>query len=112
MSVSAKANDGRSHSVQVYTDITGEWVTGDNSLIANWTTSTADDAIIHQAQLANQSIFSEVSDHIQCEFLAKRHLGVVANYLTLRRFGLSRFVVQRRYLPDRPGCHRTPAVRL
>ncbi|KZV67101.1 DUF1793-domain-containing protein [Peniophora sp. CONT] len=65
MSVSAQANDGRSHSVQVYTDITGEWVTGDNSLIANWTTSTADDVIIHQAQLLNQSIFSEASDHIQ-----------------------------------------------
>ena len=36
MSVSAKANDGGSHSVQVYTDISGEWTTGDNSLTINW----------------------------------------------------------------------------
>ena len=66
MSVSAKANDGHSHSVQVYTDITGEWVTGDNSLVANWETSTSDNVVIHQAQLANTSVFSEANDHVQC----------------------------------------------
>ncbi|KAI0092706.1 DUF1793-domain-containing protein [Irpex rosettiformis] len=62
--VSAKATDGKAHSVQVYSDISAEWVTGDNSLTANWTT-TVGDTIIHQTQLENQSAFSEKNDHIQ-----------------------------------------------
>lgn len=65
MSVSAAANDGGTHSVQVYTDISAEWVTGDNSLTANWSTTTNNNLIIHQVQLESQGIFSEVSDHIQ-----------------------------------------------
>ncbi|KAI0770848.1 DUF1793-domain-containing protein [Irpex lacteus] len=62
--VSAKSTDGKAHSVQVYSDISAEWITGDNSLTANWTT-TVGDTIIHQAQLENQSTFSENGDHIQ-----------------------------------------------
>lgn len=62
--LSAASNDGGSHSVQVYTDISAEWITGDNSLTANWTT-TVGDIITHQVQLATQQLFSEVSDHIQ-----------------------------------------------
>ncbi|TFK92183.1 DUF1793-domain-containing protein [Polyporus arcularius HHB13444] len=62
--VSAAANDGKSHSVQIYTDISAEWVTGDNSLTANWTTTTGN-IITHQVQLASQGSFSEINDHIQ-----------------------------------------------
>lgn len=49
-------------------DISGEWVTGDNSLVANWTTSTGD-IVTHQVQLANQTVFKEINDHIQCSAL-------------------------------------------
>ncbi|KAI0683606.1 DUF1793-domain-containing protein [Cytidiella melzeri] len=62
--VSALSTDGQSHSVQVYSDISAEWITGDNSLTANWTT-TVGDVIIHQTQLENQSTFSEINDRIQ-----------------------------------------------
>ncbi|KAI0638108.1 DUF1793-domain-containing protein [Trametes polyzona] len=62
--VSAASTDGRAHSVQVYTDISAEWVTGDNSLTANWTTTTGN-VLTHQVQLASQSQFSEIGDHIQ-----------------------------------------------
>ncbi|THV08423.1 DUF1793-domain-containing protein [Dendrothele bispora CBS 962.96] len=64
MSVSAKSTDGAAHSVQVYSDISAEWVSGDNSLVANWTTTTGSN-LIHQVQLAQQGVFQEVNDHTQ-----------------------------------------------
>ncbi|KAH8120127.1 DUF1793-domain-containing protein [Phellopilus nigrolimitatus] len=64
LSLAAASNDGKSHSVQVYTDITGEWITGNNSLTANWTTSVGN-IITHQVQLVDQTPYSEISDHIQ-----------------------------------------------
>lgn len=65
LALSAKSNDGQTHSVQVYTDISAEWVTGDNSLTANWTTTTTSNILTHQVQLVSQTQFGEVSDHIQ-----------------------------------------------
>ncbi|VDB85451.1 unnamed protein product [Peniophora sp. CBMAI 1063] len=66
MAISATSNDGAPHSVQVYTDISGEWITGDTALIANWSTSTAtDETIIHAIQLQDQLEFQETSDRIQ-----------------------------------------------
>ncbi|KAI0723177.1 DUF1793-domain-containing protein [Earliella scabrosa] len=62
--VSAASNDGNAHSVQIYTDISAEWVTGDNSLRAKWSTATGN-VLTHQVQLASQSTFGEIGDHIQ-----------------------------------------------
>ncbi|KAL5535348.1 hypothetical protein ACEPAF_3442 [Sanghuangporus sanghuang] len=64
LSLSAASNDGNSHSVQIYTDISAEWVTGDNSLVANWSTSVGD-IFTHQVQLVEQTNFAEIGDHIQ-----------------------------------------------
>ncbi|KAK0453442.1 hypothetical protein EV421DRAFT_1700907 [Armillaria borealis] len=64
MTVSAASTDGNEHSVQVYTDISAEWVSGDTSLTANWTTSTGS-ILTHQVQLTDPLVFSEVSDHTQ-----------------------------------------------
>ncbi|KAG6869300.1 hypothetical protein C0993_000053 [Termitomyces sp. T159_Od127] len=36
MAVSAASTDGAAHSVQVYSDISAEWVSGDNSLVAKF----------------------------------------------------------------------------
>ncbi|PPQ99075.1 hypothetical protein CVT24_003635 [Panaeolus cyanescens] len=80
MAVSAASTDGAAHSVQVYSDISAEWVSGDNSLIANWSTSTANGIITHQVQLANQVPFSEINDHTQCEIALQRQLNL---FLTL-----------------------------
>ena len=66
LALAAAPNDGKSHSVQVYSDISAEWVTGDNSLIANWSTSVGS-VLTHQVQLVNQTPFGEVNDHIQRE---------------------------------------------
>lgn len=66
MAVSAASTDGKAHSVQVYSDISAEWVTGDNGLLANWTTTTGS-IITHQVQLQSQNVFTEVNDHTQCK---------------------------------------------
>ena len=64
LALTATPNDGASHSVQVYTDISAEWVTGDNTLIANWSI-TVGSVVTHQIQLAEQTVFEEIGDHIQ-----------------------------------------------
>ncbi|KAI0052985.1 DUF1793-domain-containing protein [Auriscalpium vulgare] len=64
LALSAAANDGKAHSVQVYTDISAEWVSGDNSLAVNWTTTTGS-VLTHQVQLQQQNLYAEASDHIQ-----------------------------------------------
>ncbi|KAJ7682671.1 DUF1793-domain-containing protein [Mycena polygramma] len=61
MALSAASTDGSSHSVQVYSDISAEWVVGDNSLPVNWTTTTGD-SLTHQVQLQNQTVFAEATD--------------------------------------------------
>ncbi len=62
--ISAASNDGDSHDVQVYADITAEWVTGNRSLIVNWDTKTGD-VLTHQVQLANQTDYVEINNRIQ-----------------------------------------------
>ncbi|KAF9476478.1 DUF1793-domain-containing protein [Pholiota conissans] len=64
MAVSASSMDGASHSVQVYSDISAEWVSGDTSLPVDWSTSS-NNVITHQVQLARQIPFSELSDRAQ-----------------------------------------------
>ncbi|OBZ70065.1 hypothetical protein A0H81_09936 [Grifola frondosa] len=64
LALEVASNDNNAHSVQVYTDISAEWISGDDTLTANWTT-TVGDIITHQVQLVNQTTFGEVADHIQ-----------------------------------------------
>lgn len=65
VTLTATSTDGKAHSVQLYTDISAEWVTGDNSLLANWSTAVSSSTLVHQVQLQSQTPFGEVSDHIQ-----------------------------------------------
>ena len=64
MAVSAASNDGASHTVSVYSDISAEWVSGDDSLTVDWSTTTGD-LVFHQVQLEQEADFTEISDHIQ-----------------------------------------------
>ncbi|GAV98948.1 DUF1793-domain-containing protein [Lentinula edodes] len=64
MAVSAASTDGATHSVQIYSDISAEWVSGDDSLTVNWTTTTGD-ILTHQVQLTSPTLYGEVSDHTQ-----------------------------------------------
>ncbi|KAI0375561.1 DUF1793-domain-containing protein [Pilatotrama ljubarskyi] len=64
LAVSAASNDGKDHGVQIYTDISAEWISGDNSLEAEWATTTGE-LITHEVHLASQSAFTEVKDRAQ-----------------------------------------------
>ncbi|KAE9397145.1 DUF1793-domain-containing protein [Gymnopus androsaceus JB14] len=64
MAISAESTDGNAHTVQIYSDISAEWVSGDDSLTVNWTTTTGD-IFTHQVQLEDQTLFGEVDDHTQ-----------------------------------------------
>uniref|UniRef100_A0A0W0EZL0 Glutaminase n=1 Tax=Moniliophthora roreri TaxID=221103 RepID=A0A0W0EZL0_MONRR len=64
MALSVTSTDGNSHSVQIYSDVSAEWCSGDSALAVNWTTTTGN-TLIHQAQLQNQTEFAEIGDQIQ-----------------------------------------------
>ncbi|CAL1707175.1 unnamed protein product [Somion occarium] len=57
LSLEAKSRDGVPHSVQVYCDISGEFVTPDTNAILTWSSSTTGSSSFHQIQLQiNQSL--------------------------------------------------------
>ena len=87
-SISAASNDGRAHSVQVYADISGEWITGNNSLVATWNTTTGD-VLTHEVQLDSQSPFTEINDRIQGERITHTTISNPINTIP-RGLGLSR----------------------
>ncbi|KAI0650358.1 DUF1793-domain-containing protein [Trametes meyenii] len=64
LAVSAASNDGQDHSVQVYVDISAEWISGDNNLEAEWVTDVGD-MITHQVHLASEEMFTETNDRAQ-----------------------------------------------
>ncbi|KAJ7684039.1 hypothetical protein B0H17DRAFT_1073347 [Mycena rosella] len=65
MSISAASTNGASHSIQIYSDISAEWVSGDDSLTVNWNSTTTGTVLTHQVQLSSPTVFSEISDHTQ-----------------------------------------------
>ncbi|KAE9404313.1 DUF1793-domain-containing protein [Gymnopus androsaceus JB14] len=44
------SNDGKSHSLQVYQDISGEWTSSNTSNVIQWNTTTSDSIIYHEVQ--------------------------------------------------------------
>lgn len=66
MALSAASTDGLSHSVQVYSDISAEWTSGDDSATVNWTTTTGS-ILTHQIQKTSPVVFGENSDQTACK---------------------------------------------
>jgi hypothetical protein len=79
MAISCYSADGGSHSVQVYSDISGEWVSGTTTLPVNWTTVTQD-AVTHEIHLQNQTRYAEDNDRILREL--KTLYGIAFSLLT------------------------------
>ncbi|KAG6880386.1 hypothetical protein C0992_007797 [Termitomyces sp. T32_za158] len=65
MAISVIPTDGHSHVIQIYSDITAEWTSGDDAKVVNWTTLATTDTVTHQIQLQSPSPFSEVDDHAE-----------------------------------------------
>ena len=63
LSVEVVANDGNSHQVQLYTDISGEWLAQSDQLF-EWQT-TVGATVSHQLSLQNQTQFLEVSGRLR-----------------------------------------------
>ncbi len=76
MSVQVKSNDGQSHTVQIYSDISAgmssmparsysfliaftEWSSGDRSQLVNWDLVKTDQVIFHEQRLVTQQALSE-----------------------------------------------------
>ncbi|THU92894.1 hypothetical protein K435DRAFT_671243, partial [Dendrothele bispora CBS 962.96] len=49
VSFECHANDNAEHDVQVYSDISAEWISGDRTNLANWTTTLSSSSVIHSA---------------------------------------------------------------
>ncbi|KAF2659697.1 glutaminase GtaA [Lophiostoma macrostomum CBS 122681] len=57
--------DGAEHEVQLYTDISAEWVSGDVSAIAKWEYGKVDDIAYHRVYKQDQWEFGEVNDRAE-----------------------------------------------
>ncbi|KAJ5885050.1 hypothetical protein N7495_009560 [Penicillium taxi] len=57
--------DGAEHDVQVYADISAEWVTGDRSAIAQWDYGTNDGVAYHRVYRQTQLAFSEINQQAE-----------------------------------------------
>ncbi|KAI9287619.1 DUF1793-domain-containing protein [Umbelopsis sp. AD052] len=61
--VTAEANDGKSHAVQVYSDITGEWATGDLSQVVTWNISNSNGMKTWTIERESPIPFGESNDY-------------------------------------------------
>ncbi|KAI0267463.1 hypothetical protein BC834DRAFT_842651 [Gloeopeniophorella convolvens] len=65
MSLTAKSLDGNAHSVQVYSDVSGEWNSGDRSHEIVWSQPADPDVIIHTVNLQQQVTFAEIQQQAE-----------------------------------------------
>lgn len=62
LSVTATAIDKQDHHVQLYSDITAEWISGDRTKVATWETITTATEVYHQASLQSPEPMTEIND--------------------------------------------------
>ncbi|KND88319.1 hypothetical protein TOPH_06998 [Tolypocladium ophioglossoides CBS 100239] len=62
LEVLVKSLDGRSHSVQVYCDVSAEWASGDRNAVVQWETNSKDGIRYHKFYRQNQQPFTEASE--------------------------------------------------
>ncbi|KAI0958924.1 hypothetical protein AcV7_004605 [Taiwanofungus camphoratus] len=66
LALEATSNDGKAHDVQVYSDISAEWMSGNRSALVNWTTIATDSsALYHKIQLQSPEPFTEILDQAE-----------------------------------------------
>ncbi|CCM05442.1 uncharacterized protein FIBRA_07661 [Fibroporia radiculosa] len=62
LAVNASSNDGQAHSVQLYSDISAEWLSGNRTAIVNWSTTLTDQIIYHEIELTSPTPFEELQN--------------------------------------------------
>ncbi|CAE6416156.1 unnamed protein product, partial [Rhizoctonia solani] len=77
-SVSAVANDGASHAISVYVYVSGEFVTGDTSQTAEWSTVTGN-IVVHKMHLQTTTVYNERQQRAQwgAMYLAANQVAIM-----------------------------------
>ncbi|KAF8516355.1 hypothetical protein JB92DRAFT_3114212 [Gautieria morchelliformis] len=65
LAISTQSTDGRAHSIQVYSDISAEWISGDDNLMTKWSTNTSSSSVIHSVHLDPPEPFTVINHHVQ-----------------------------------------------
>ncbi|TQS36293.1 hypothetical protein Golomagni_03262 [Golovinomyces magnicellulatus] len=66
LDVAVRSLDGAPHSIQLYADISAEWVSGDRKSVAQWDHGFTNDGIsYHKVSRQKQLLFSEISDQAE-----------------------------------------------
>ncbi|RMZ71230.1 putative glutaminase [Pyrenophora seminiperda CCB06] len=65
MDVEVTSLDGSAHDVQLYTDISAEWTSGNINDVAQWSYGVTGDLVYHKVWKQNQQPFNEVSDRAE-----------------------------------------------
>ncbi|KAI1795668.1 hypothetical protein LXA43DRAFT_991596, partial [Ganoderma leucocontextum] len=65
VSVEAESLDGNSYPVQVYSDITAEWASGDRSSLVRWSTPNTGKSVYHEIELQNPQQNTEIFNMAQ-----------------------------------------------
>ncbi|PCH43428.1 hypothetical protein WOLCODRAFT_36245, partial [Wolfiporia cocos MD-104 SS10] len=67
ISLEASSNDGEPHQVEVYSDISAEWLSGNRSALVRWGTTTNQQSVYHEASLQSPTPFGEYETSGQAE---------------------------------------------
>ncbi|KAJ8518900.1 hypothetical protein ONZ45_g4053 [Pleurotus djamor] len=62
VALNTTSNDGQRHSVQIYSDISGEWASGDNNSPLEWTLNTTTSSLFHCVHRSSPISMTEVND--------------------------------------------------
>ncbi|KAH9993299.1 hypothetical protein BJV74DRAFT_916837 [Russula compacta] len=65
VALNAKSLDGKAHATQVYSDVSGEWSSGDRNQVIQWSTTSNSDVIYHSVRLLTPTDFEEISNQAE-----------------------------------------------
>ncbi|KAE8354265.1 hypothetical protein BDV28DRAFT_147287 [Aspergillus coremiiformis] len=66
LNVDVKSIDGKPHDIQVYSDISAEWVSGDRNAIAKWDYGVTNNGVAyHKVYRETQLLFSEINEQAE-----------------------------------------------
>ncbi|KAJ4331030.1 hypothetical protein N0V87_009488 [Didymella glomerata] len=80
MNVDVSSLDGSGHDVQIYTDVSAEWISGDVSVTAKWDFGLTNDIVYHKLSREDQQVFSEVNDRAEWGNFSAFYPSVKENY--------------------------------
>ncbi|PBK76561.1 hypothetical protein ARMSODRAFT_875663 [Armillaria solidipes] len=59
--IDVESNDGQEHSIQLYSDISAEWISGNDKSLAKWSTTKTDSSRIHKAARQSPVSMQEIN---------------------------------------------------